>query len=66
MKLHRVFYAGLLYGEYGTFPLAHEGPDGAYLFTKSGNWYVLQHGSWTPINLSVVPKELRTYMLLLT
>lgn len=67
MKPILVFYAGLLYGEYDQYPPAREMPDGAYLYChKLDTWYVAMHRGWTPINLSDVPKELRTYLLLLT
>jgi len=71
LKTYTVFYASLLYGEYaiGEWPGAHSLPDGCYMLMsmqRSRDWYVKQHGSLTPIELSDVPLELRTLLLLLT
>lgn len=64
-----VFYAGLLYGEYtkpGYKVLQVQGPlelyNGAYI-CGPGGWFRMDG---TPCLLDDVPKELLTYLLLLT
>ena len=65
-----VFYAGLLYDEYPTWQRAATLPDGAYIFDTDkkggGQWYIVNFASAMPINLCDVPKELRTWVLILT
>lgn len=63
----RVFYAGLLYGEYEGHPIYADLPEGAYIATSwpGGQWYHKHHGV-NLIMLEDVPKEVRTLALLLT
>lgn len=65
-----IFYAGLLYGEYGpgeVSPHLHTLPDGVYLYfphdSQKKHWYLKD---MTPVLIEDVPKELRLLLLLLT
>ena len=64
-----VFYAGMLYGEFNKdSPVRlHELPDGVYIHVKRDTmlkgWYLKD---LTPVLLADVPKELLTYLLILT
>jgi hypothetical protein len=67
-----VFYAGLFYGEFPAPPLPfrmwktdfpRDLPDGAYIRTPEDTWF---RADFTPELLDHVPKELRTFALLLS
>lgn len=73
MKPITVFYAGILYAEYGNnhkyrkarlYANANEVYNGCYIFLSNDReWY---RGDLTPIRLENVPIELRTLMLLMS
>ena len=73
MKTYTVFYAGLLYGEYGIdeWPGATSLPDGCWLrFTCNDStycWYVHRSGAFEPTHIpeEEVPNELRAMVLLM-
>lgn len=64
-RRHTLFYAGLIYAEYELWPASIDVPDGAYMFSRAGSWFIFQHGSFSGINLCDVPPELRTLCLLM-
>lgn len=65
-----VFYAGMVWGEYDSWPSSEDRPDGAFINYMPGDaggrvWYVIR-GAWADVvDLDDVPKELRTICLLL-
>ena len=74
MKL-LLFYAGMLYGEFASWPRKHEIPevyDGGWLYCAKGDkWGGYLAGRWyrcdgCPSLIDDVPKELRLQVLLLT
>jgi hypothetical protein len=68
MKAIKVFYAGLFYEDYDSWPGSWNLPNGAFLFDgrdRQDCWYHINDHP-TPINLADVPNELRTLILLLT
>ena len=64
---YTVFYAGLLYGEYTKPNIPYrEFPDGCYMRNGfTGDWYIKQFGSMTPINHCDIPKNLLALCLIL-
>lgn len=71
MSRRLVFYAGLLHSEVqpGEILSPRDLPDGAYVYAPRGDqtyWYLVRFCNAEPINLCDVPKELRTYVLLIT
>lgn len=64
-----VFYGQQVYGEYtaaNIYALRLEFPNGCYMRSpQTQNWYVRLSGSWTPINYSDIPPEVRVNCLLL-
>ena len=60
-----VFYGQQIYGEYDTHPRYAELPDGAYLRSPKGVWYIVLGTGLTPINYSDIPPEVRVNCLLL-
>lgn len=65
MNKYIVFYGQQVYGEYDTHPRYADLPDGAYLRSPKGVWYIMTHRGLTPINLSDIPNEVRLNCLLM-
>jgi hypothetical protein len=65
MGKYIVFYGQQIYGEYDSHPWCAGLPDGGYLRSPKGVWYIVLSGGLTPINLSDIPPEVRLNCLLL-
>jgi len=68
MKLVTVFYANRVYEESDLWIPTRDLPDGAFIYVNGPNayWHLVQQASSHLINLSDVPKELRTIVLLMS
>lgn len=63
-----VFYGQQIYGEYDGLTMCKirpDLPDGCYMRSPQADWYLRLWGSWTPINYSDLPPEVRLNCLLM-